>query len=211
MSGGTTRTELLALKAERRLARRGKELLDDKRTALLRELRNTAEEMLDEQQALDELAARARRALADAEALDGPHAVRSAAVAAPRDIAVEATPEVVMGVVIPHVEPVTVDRGRTRRGYSLLGTTPQVDAVALGFEAEVAQLLRVATREARLRRVAEEVRAVTRRVNALEHVVLPELVDRARRIARALEERERQERFRTRVVKRRLARRGGAR
>ena len=66
-------------------------------------------------------------------------------------------------------------------------------------------LLELATSELRLRRLVDEIGRTTRRVNALETVVIPRLESERARIQAILDERERQDRFR---LKRFRARRG---
>jgi V/A-type H+-transporting ATPase subunit D len=203
---GATRAELLSVRARAKLALQGRDLLEDKRTALLKELRRMAEEVIEERDALDDAARAARRALAEAVAFDSRAAVRSAGLAVRRETRVNARIDIVMGVEVPWVEAIVVERGRSVRGYGLYGTSARIDAAAQSFEREVDQLMRVATREVRLRILADEIAATTRRVNALSHIILPELVADERRITLSLEEREREERFRLRRAARRQAR-----
>src|SRR6185312_342337 len=82
-----TRTELLARRARISLAEQGRELLDGKRSALLREFNRLGAEGLRRMELLDERAADAARELGRAVALDGPETVASAALAAAGDVA----------------------------------------------------------------------------------------------------------------------------
>ncbi len=111
----------------------------------------------------------------------------------------------IMGVRVPDISYVPVGRLCTSRGYSLAATSPRIDAVADRFEAEVDLLLRVAADEVRLRRLAVAIGTTTRRVNALEHVVIPRLVAERNRIQAVLEAREREEHFRLKRVQERRA------
>jgi H(+)-transporting ATP synthase subunit D len=191
-----TRMALLAVRAQAAVAEHGSGLLRDKRRQLLAALRATAEAVFAGADALERSAADAGRALALAEALDGPEAVRSAALAGSGEIRVDARTDVVMGVRVPVIQPRELGRPLTQRGYALGGTSPRIDAAAERFEAELDMVLHVATDEIRLRRLAEEAGKVTRRVNALEHVIIPRLAGAERQIEAVLEERERQHRFR---------------
>jgi V/A-type H+-transporting ATPase subunit D len=191
-----TRMELLALRAQSAVAAQGRELLRDKRRQLLAALRDTAEAVFAGADALEESATQARRALALAEAIDGPEAVRSAALAAGAEIRVEARVASIMGLRVPDISQRDVGRAVNERGYALTATTPRIDAVAERFEAELDAMLHVAADEIRLRRLAEETGKVTRRVNALEHVVIPRLERGQKQIEAVLDERERQHRFR---------------
>lgn len=199
-----TRTELLARRHRIKLAREGRALLQDKRDQLLSEFRRLADRVLAGSDALDAAAGAARRALDAAEIADGPEAIRSAALARSDTIALRATTRAVMGIRFPEIQHGRLVRARTERGYALAGTSAHVDRVAQRFESTLEIVLDVATEELRLRRLADEIRATTRRVNALEQVLIPRLAGECSQIAATLEERERQERFRLkRVMKRR--------
>jgi V/A-type H+-transporting ATPase subunit D len=110
-----------------------------------------------------------------------------------------------MGVRVPRIEHRPIGRALLARGYNLASTSPRIDELAERFEAEVDLVLQVAAGEVRLRRLAAEIAATTRRVNALEQVVIPRLIASRTRIQRVLEEREREEHFR---LKRAQMRRG---
>ncbi len=198
--GGATRTELLASRAQIALAERGRDLLQDKREQLMTEFRATARTVVAGSDALQAAGAAARVALDRARARDGPDAVTSAAFAANGHVEVEARVETIMGVRVPRIENRPIGRSLLARGYSLAATTPRIDEAAERFEAEVDLVLQVAAGEVRLRRLAAEIAATTRRVNALEHVVIPRLISSRNRIQRILEEREREDHFRLKRV-----------
>jgi hypothetical protein len=77
-----TRSELLARRSREGVAQRGHALLTQRRAALISELRRMGLEAGRKRAELEQTAAAARRALAQAKATDGPQAVASAAVAA---------------------------------------------------------------------------------------------------------------------------------
>lgn len=197
-----TRMALLARKEQIELAEQGHELLEQKRTALLRELMETADFVLAQRDALQEKAAAARQALALAEAIAGPELVRSAAVAANGELALEVRAANVMGVSVPVIEQRQVGRSVVGRGYALTGSSTTIDEAAAAFEAEVESLIKLAQSELRLQRLAEEIGRTTRRANALEQVVLPRLRAEKTQIEMALDERERADHFRLKLVKR---------
>ncbi len=191
-----TRMNLLARRAQIELAQQGRDLLTDKRNALIKELQKLAEQVMVRSDALDEAAADARLALAEAEAYDGPEAVRSAALATRKGIQVEARVANIMGVQVPELAAPPVSRRLDERGYALTTTTPRIDAVADRFENVVGLMLTLSSQEIRLRRLAQEIRSTTRRMNALEHVLLPRLRAEKDYIQMMLEERERENIFR---------------
>lgn len=201
-----TRSELLARRARLELARRGRDLLEDKRDQLLEEFRKTAGQALTGEDALERAVGDARSALAWAEAIDGPDAIRSAALAGRSSISLYTRVATVMGVRIADIQSPSLGRSRVERGTAMTGTSPYVDQVAERFEVALELLIEHANHELRLRRLAEEIATTTRRVNALEFVVVPRLEREAAQIQSTLDERERQDRFRLKRIKERKAR-----
>lgn len=202
-----TRSELLARRGQLDLARRGRDLLEDKRDELMKEFRKVADLVLSGEGALERAASAARRALAVAEAFDGPEVVRSAAAGGAGGIPLDARPVYIMGVRIADIEYGPLRRSAVDRGYSLAGTSARVDDAASHFEAELELALELAGRELRLRRLVEEIATTTRRVNALENIVIPQLEREAGAIQTILDERERQDRFRLKRAKAQRTRR----
>lgn len=202
-----TRAELLAKKNQIALARQGRDLLKEKRNALLQELMRTAEEVMRSTDELERSVGGAAMALALAEALDGPETVRSAAFAAQGQVTLEVTGTNIIGVPVPAIEQKSVARSPLDRGYSLSGVSSRVDAAAEAFETLLDLIIELASSEMRLRRLAEEVGHTTRRVNALDNVLIPHLKAQRDYIQMVLEEREREDLFRLKRVKMRLERR----
>ncbi len=201
-----TRAELLAKKKQIALARQGRDLLKEKRNALFQELMRTAEQVMRSSDELGRRVGEATMALAVAEALDGPEAVRSAAFAAQGQVTLEVTGANIMGVPVPVIEQKSVARGPLGRGYSLPGVTSRIEAAAEAFEALLDLIIGLASSEMRLRRLAEEIGRTTRRVNALDNVLIPHLEAQRDYIQMVLEEREREDLFRLKRVKVKLGR-----
>ncbi len=205
-----TRMELLAVKGQIGLAEQGRDLLKEKRNALMKEFMKIAETVMRGSDELEQSAADASRALARAEALDGPEAVRSAAFAAQGELSLSVEGAFVMGVPVPVIEQKSASRAVIDRGYSLIGTSARIDEVADRFEEEVDLLIELASSELRLRRLAEEIRKTSRRVNALENILIPRLHSRRAYIEMVLEERAREDLFPLKTVKRAMVRKRAA-
>lgn len=201
-----TRAELLAKKSQIALARQGRNLLKEKRNALMQELMRTAEQVMRSGEDLEQDMGRASVALALAESLDGPEAVRSAAFAAQSQLMLEVTGVNIMGVPVPFIERKSVARGPLDRGYSLPSVSSRIDAAAEVFETLLDLIIELAESEMRLRRLAAEIGRTTRRVNALENVLIPRLEAECSYIQMVLEEREREDLFRLKRVKMKLKR-----
>jgi V/A-type H+/Na+-transporting ATPase subunit D len=205
-----TRAELLSRRARITLARQGRDLLTDKRAALMREFGRLSASVLEREAALGKQAIEARRELRDAVVFDGPEVIGSSAFAASGAVDVRLSARSVAGVLVVEIEHDSVARPRTARGYSLLATTVRTDLVAASFETQLDLLLDAAAAVLSLRRLAGEIARTTRRISALEHVVVPGLELERDMITMVLEEREREDRVRLRraraAVRRREAR-----
>ncbi len=202
-----TRMELLARKAQITLARQGRELLEQKRTALMKEFLRIADTVMERSDALQQAATSAQQALAWAEAIAGTEAVQSAALASRSELPLQVSSVSVMGIRVPHIEQKRVTRSMVGRGYSIVGTSITIDEAAQAFEGEVDAIIKLAESELRLTRLASEIQRTSRRLNALDHLLIPRLHAERDFIQMALDERERSDHFRLKLVKRVLERR----
>lgn len=201
-----TRMELLARKTQITLATQGRDLLEQKRTALLKEFMRIADTVMEHTDVLQQAASEARQALARAEAIAGTEAVRSAALASRAELPLDVTTASVMGVKVPHIEQKRVARSMLDRGYSVTGTSTTIDEAASAFEGEIDAIIQLAESELRLTRLAAEIQRTSRRLNALDHLLIPRLESERDFIQIALDERERADHFRLKLMKRILER-----
>lgn len=206
-----TRSELLARRARIRLAVQGGDLLKERRGALIKEFDRLGASVLRSMDLLDREVAGAGELLGVAIAADGREPVDSAAFAAEDGVEVTLHTRSVAGVHIVEIEKGEVGRARTGRGYSLVATSARIDAVAERFESVLDRLLEVAALELSVRRLADEIARTTRRMNALEHVVVPRLEAERAHISLVLEERELEDRVRLRRMRARGRREGAGR
>jgi V/A-type H+-transporting ATPase subunit D len=114
-----------------------------------------------------------------------------------------------MGVRVPQIEQKSASRSMLGRGYSIVGTSISVDETAAAFEGEVEAIIRLAETELRLIRLGNEIQRTSRRLNALDHLLIPRLCAERNYIQMALDERERADHFRLKLVKRTLERKRG--
>ena len=202
-----TRMELLARKARLELAEQGRDLLEKKRAALLKVFLEVADKVMEHADILQHVAFLAREALARAEAVVGPEAVRSAAIASRAELPLQISTVSLMGVKVPRIEQKRVSRSMIDRGYAIVGTSTVIDEAAEAFENEVNEILQLAENELRLVRLADEIQRTSRRFNALDHLLIPRLKAELVYIQTTLDEHERSEHFRLKLVKRILERR----
>lgn len=196
-----TRMNMLLLKGQIKMAADGVGLLKGKRDALMQELLKRARAL-----ALmrDELHARGRAAadaMAMARAMRGTPELKSAAVAGRRELLVTVETEKVWGLALGRIDMEGIVRTPAKRGMGLLDTSAQVQEASEASEEMLSQLLLCAPLERNLQIVGEEVKKVSRRINALEEYLLPRLRGQLRAIASVLDEREREDTFRLKKIK----------
>lgn len=196
-----TRMNMLLLKGQIKMAADGVGLLKGKRDALMQELLQRARAL-----ALmrDELHARGRAAadaMAMARAVRGTPELKSAAVAGRRELLISVEAEKVWGLALGRIDMEGIVRTPAKRGMGLLDTSAQVQEASEASEEMLSQLLICAPLERNLQIVGEEVKKVSRRINALEEYLLPRLRGQLRGIASVLDEREREDTFRLKKIK----------
>jgi V/A-type H+-transporting ATPase subunit D len=188
--------ELLRLKRLLGIAERAKSLLEEKRTILAMEILSTISKA---RGLIDEMEVKLRRAYQSfslAEATMGRSGLLGLAVKTPTMFRVEIDRRKIMGVETPVFNLVEVAEKERRAPYSLIGTTTYLDeAVSMMGEA-VKVMVKVAEIEATVKALAAELEKIKRRVNALEHIVIPRLRRDIAFIEFRLEEMEREHLFR---------------
>jgi V/A-type H+-transporting ATPase subunit D len=184
---------LLEVRGRRAVADKGARLLRAKREVLAGEIWRLMRDVLEGRARLDEALREAVKALALARALDGEEALASLALAAPREIPLQVSVRRVWGVPTPSVSSPPLVRAADGRGTSPASWGPTGAEAARGHEEALEVLLRIASRELHLARLGEEVQETSRRINALEQLVLPALAREAARVEAALDERDRED------------------
>ena len=202
-----TRTELLTRQAQIRLARQGADLLRSRREALVRELLETLRSFAEARRAMQKALVRALQSLMEALAIDGPEAVDSVAFACQRPFSLDVEKQNIWGTKIVSVTSDYGVRSSAQRGYTPFGTTGRIDETAERFEQAVDLIIRIAPIDLKLRAIAEDIRKTSRRVNALELRLLPSLNEQVRFIRNTLDQREREDIFRLKRLKKSDARR----
>ena len=196
-----TRSELLAHKQQLDLTRQGYDLLDKKRFALVQEITALQEHVVQLALELQNISNQSRRSLAKAEAQTGSRAFRVPALgysAEPNIIVLE---KKVMGVKIQRLD-LTKEQGREHdHDLSPASVPPAVLETVEKFDSSIDAILRLADGEMQLGALMNEIASTTRRIKALEHIVIPRLESEYRRIRMMLEERERSEHFSRKLAK----------
>ncbi|MBI1882937.1 MAG: V-type ATP synthase subunit D [Chlamydiae bacterium] len=201
-----TRMNLLVLKNQASLARQGVDLLKRKRDALVMEFFNVVKLTLQSREDLSKETSHAYESLVLTEAIEGTHAAQSIAMASNRSIQVENTLRNVWGVKVPEFQAEDWTRNPLERGCSPSSLSARMQDTALSFEKLTSLLVKIASIETRLRRLGAEIKKTTRRVNALEQIIVPTMNAQIRFIRGVIEQREREDTFRLKKIKLKLER-----
>jgi len=198
-----TRSNLLRIKQELHFAREGYEILEEKREVLTTELMRLAHEAEALQRQVWSLFTAAYQALEKARLTMGQERVEWAALAVNTTVEVQVTYRGVMGVPIPsvaaHGEP-------PQMPYSLGDTMATLDEASYTFREVLSRIPELCEMVTSVWRLARELRKTQRRVNALQHIFIPDYEATLAFIESALEEREREETFRLKRLKTKTAR-----
>ena len=191
-----TKGNLMATKRSRALAQTGYELMDRKCNILVREMMNLMDDASRIQKEIDTVFQDAYAALAQANIRLG--ICDKIAEAVEIDDTVEMRWRSVMGVELPHIP----DRAPAPRPeYGFAFTSSALDEAYLKFR-KVKELTReMAEIETSIYRLAQAIKKTQKRANALQNIVIPGFDHTIRVITEALEEKEREEFVRLKVIK----------
>lgn len=200
---------LLGKKRQRKLATDGASLLRNKREALLAEFMALIKPLLSQRKSLDERTRKALSALAIAMGVDGPEALGSASMASGQELLIDVKDRKVWGVHLPAIETGRAARGLLARGYSPISITSRIDWTAEEFEQLLETVLALVPTEVKLKKMGLEIKKTTRRVNALEQKIIPDLDAEIAFIRQVLEDRGREDTFRLKLLKAKSEKKGG--
>ena len=197
-----TRMALLETRERVRLAENGHNLLKEKMDALIMELYNFIENTRTIQDEVKNLLKVAFDNLVLAQLDQGITDIQQIAETAPARLSIKASSRSIMGVHIPNLD-VTFQADETPF-YSLVTTRPQLDSAIKSFADSLVKIMNYAENIAAITRIAREIGSTKRRVNALNHVVIPHLKATASFINNTLQEQERDNFSRLKHIKRAL-------
>lgn len=193
-----TRSNYLKIKSDLVFAREGYNILDQKREVLTNELMHLAHDASVLQEKIGKVFSESYQALEDARLTMGQERVEWAALAVNKSLEIEIKNRGVMGVPIPVV---TSYGELVEMPYSFGDTMTTLDSATNAFREVLQWITQLAEIEASVWRLARELRKTQRRVNALQYIFIPNYEDTLSFIQSAIEEREREEIFRLKLLK----------
>lgn len=199
-----TRGELLKLKRRIDLAERGHELLREKRDALITEFFDNLSLLRERRKKVDERLENAFEKLVKAKVTIGTLELEEAAEVTKSKLEIDIDSRNIMGVKVPIIEAEGLERKNTERGYSIQQTSSTLDEASKEFEKALRAILELAEAEETVKQLAKNIEKTKRRVNSLEHILIPRLEDNRDYIEMRLEEQERETYFRLKRVKEKM-------
>ena len=170
-----TRSELLKLKKQIKLAKSGHNLLKKKRDALIIEFFRILKKAKSVRQELVASYRIANEKINMARALESDLKVKSVAMSIKNIPEIKFQTRNVMGVIVPSIEAGEIKKQLMARGYGFYGASASIDEAAAAFEIVVEKAILTAEIETSLKKLLNEIEKTKRRVNALEFFVIPNL------------------------------------
>lgn len=197
-----TRMELTRLKKKLNTATRGHKLLKDKRDELMRRFLEMVRENRALRMKVEESLRKANSNFVLAKTAMSDESMKAALLAPKQEVYVTTSYRNVMSVDIPVFETETrTPDPNDIYSYGFAFTSADLDDAVKSLSDILPDLIKLAEIEKSCQLMADEIEKTRRRVNALEHVMIPETREQIRYITRKLDENERSTQTRLMKVK----------
>ena len=194
-----TKGNLILAKNSLALASQGYELMDKKRNILLRELKGLIDQAKDIQSEIDSTFREAYQALQKANIELGIHYVQDIAASVPLEQSIRIKTRSIMGTEIPLVQSQSDWPNLT---YAFYSSSEALDRARMNFEKVKELTIKLSMVENSAYRLASSIRKTQKRANALKNITIPTYQNLVTTISNALEEKDREEFTRLKVIKR---------
>lgn len=194
-----TKGNLMLAKNSLALAHQGYDLMDKKRNILLKELMSLIDEAKDIQEEIDQTFTKAYACLQRANIEHGISKVRELAFTVPIEDSIRIQTRSIMGTEIPHVK---YDAKQNDLTYSFSTTRESIDIAREAFREVKNLTIKLSMVENAAYRLATNIKKTQKRANALKNITIPMYSNLVYTISNALEEKEREEFTRLKVIKR---------
>lgn len=194
-----TKGNLILAKNSLALALQGFDLMDKKRNILIREMMDLIEEAKGIQSQIDQTFRNAYVALQKANMEIGINTVQTISYTVPIEDSIRIKTRSIMGTEIPLVES---NPGGNLPTYAFYSTKESLDEAKQAFEKVKELTIKLSMVENSAYRLASNIKKTQKRANALKNITIPHYEQLTKDITNALEEKEREEFTRLKVIKR---------
>lgn len=191
-----TKGNLMNARRSLKQAQLGYELMDRKRNILIREMVSLSDDAALLKESLESTFTEAYAALRTANIVCG--VISDNVKLMPEDKSIEVSYRSVMGVELPAI---THKKAKPGVRYSLTETNTRFDKAYISFIRAKEMSIRLAEIENSIYRLSVAIRKTQKRANALKNIVIPTYKEQVKYITGALEEKEREEFSRQKIIK----------
>ena len=182
-------------------ATRGHKLLKDKRDELVRQFMDLIKENMDLRLKVEKGLKAANMEFAVARAGMSEQVLNTALMATGKTLEIKQQFKNVMSVEIPEFQTKNDIKGNDIYSYGYAFTAGDLDDAVYSLSSVFEDMLKLAQVEKSCQLMASEIEKTRRRVNALEHIIIPEALDNIKYITMKLDENERSTQIRLMKVK----------
>lgn len=197
-----TRMELTRLKGKLKTARRGHKLLKDKRDELMRQFLSLVRENKELREKVEEGIKNCNRNFVLAKASTSSEILNVALMKPKQEVYLEAEVKNIMSVDVPKfIYKTKTNDVNDIYSYGYAWTSADLDFAVKSVADLLPDMLKLAECEKSCQLMAVEIEKTRRRVNALEHVMIPQMQENIKFITMKLDENERSSQIRLMKVK----------
>ncbi|MCB2297287.1 V-type ATP synthase subunit D [Clostridium tagluense] len=193
-----TKSTLMAAKSSLEFSEKGFELLDKKRNVLIREMMSYVDKARVLQNQVNMTFSKAYKALESANINSGIIKMEDIAISVEEAKNYEILFKSVMGVEVPKI---IFDRKEIEPKYGFYRSSASIDDAMKEFNNVKYLTYELAEVENAVYRLAMEVKKTQKRANALQNIQIPKFEEIVKFVTEVLEEKEREDFFRLKVVK----------
>ncbi|MBQ7015057.1 MAG: V-type ATP synthase subunit D [Clostridia bacterium] len=186
-----TRMELSKLKKRLKTAQRGHKLLKDKRDELVKQFLELVRKNRELRTEVEMKLKLSHEAFAGVSAVMSPQALEEALIFPKQSVVLEPSEKNIMSVDVPVFNYKMQGSHSDIFSYGFAFTSSELDDAVQGLSDVLSQLVELAETEKSVMLLASEIEKTRRRVNALEHVLIPNLQYTIKNIIMKLDENER--------------------
>lgn len=197
-----TKSNLLRTKDNLKLSKTGYNLIDKKRTVLIKEMMQQIEKAKEIQSDVKDLFEKAYNVLQEANITMGVRQVQDIALSIDKAEHFDITYKSIMGLDVPTVK---YEKQVLRPHYSMYMTGEAIDEAIMIFQKIKRLTYRLAETENTVYKLSIEIKKNQKRANALEKMQIPNLEETVKYISESLEEKEREDFYRLKKIKKRKA------
>lgn len=196
-----TKSNLIKIKKSIALSKQGHELLEKKRFILMHEKEKREEDLLKIEKEMKEKEEEAFMLFKKANVEIGINDMRNIASSIVKDNSIDVKNISVMGVEIPSIN---YDKNRPLIRYGLYETSEMVDKAVIAFYEFRLIFIKYVELKTSIERLNEAIIKVQKRASALKNIIIPKDEETERYISDVIDEREREEFSRLKIIKRKM-------